>query len=133
MRLHTQAFIVVATALMVCLIFSCLQSTIRAAEAGAGRWSIFRGNQNLTGVASGSLPDSLKLLWTFTADDAIVSSAAISDGRVYVGSTGGKLYALSLETGEKIWDFDTGNVVEASPLLLDGTVYVGSMEGTLFA
>src|SRR5271157_343958 len=51
----------------------------------ADDWPQFRGNPQLTGVATGSVPANLKLLWTYDAGESIESSAAISGGTVYVG------------------------------------------------
>ena len=50
-----------------------------------------------------------------------------SDGTVYVGSEGKKLYAINGKTGVKLWEFETGGGVRSSPAIgSDGTVYVGS-------
>src|SRR5205814_294666 len=43
----------------------------------ADEWPQFRGNPALTGVASGTVPSTLKLLWTYEAGEPIESSAAI--------------------------------------------------------
>ena len=40
-------------------------------------WPQFRGNTSLTGVSGSTLPDELTLQWTYEADAAIDSSAAI--------------------------------------------------------
>ena len=46
-------------------------------------------------MAAGSLPDALALRWTFKAAQPVKSSAAIADGRVFVGCDDGRLYALA--------------------------------------
>ena len=51
----------------------------------ADEWPQFRGNPQLTGVSTGTVPGALKLLWTYDAGEGIQSSAAIVDGTVYVG------------------------------------------------
>ncbi len=101
------------------------------ALAGAGQlpaadWPMFRGNPALTGVAEGSLPVKLKLLWSFKTGGPVKSSAAIVGGRVFVGSDDGLVYALDFATGAKQWTFKTGGPVESSPLVLNGRVFVGS-------
>ena len=52
---------------------------------GQDDWNIFRGNPQLTGVASGNLPINLQLRWTFKAEDGIESTAAISGERFMWG------------------------------------------------
>ena len=66
----------------------------------ADEWPQFRGNPQLTGVAAGTLPASLKLLWTYEAGESIESSATISGGTVYVGAQSAELLAIDLQTGK---------------------------------
>ncbi|MDP6581495.1 MAG: PQQ-binding-like beta-propeller repeat protein [Vicinamibacterales bacterium] len=81
-----------------------------ATTAPADAWRQFRGNPSLTGVSEATLPEELTLLWTYEADEAIDSSAAIADGTVYVGTYAGTLIALDLETGEERWTYTTGDL-----------------------
>src|SRR5688500_9648591 len=75
-----------------------------AAQAPAGapadRWTQFRGSPALTGTTAATLPDKLRVLWTYEAGEAIESSAAIADGVVYVGAQPGELHAVSLADGK---------------------------------
>jgi outer membrane protein assembly factor BamB len=96
-------------------------------------WPIFRGNQNLSGIADVNLPDNLQLLWSFKTEYDIISSPVIGYGNVYVGSTDGKVYSIDLQKGDKNWEFNTEDDIEASPLLLDSTVYIGNLSGNFFA
>ena len=97
-------------------------------------WPQFRGNPELTGVASSSLPATLKLLWTFETGDSIESSAAIVDGVVYVGSEASDLVALDLDTGKLRWKYHVNDGIgESSPAVRDGIVYIGDLSGTLHA
>lgn len=96
-------------------------------------WPIFRGDANLSGVAAGDLAASLTLLWSFQTGDAIASSPVVGFGRVFIGSTDGKLYALDAATGDSVWAFDSGDDIEAPPMLFDSTVYIGNLSGDFFA
>lgn len=96
-------------------------------------WPIFRGNTNLTGIAQGEIPEKLSLLWTFATGDDIKSSPVVANGKVYVGSDDGSVYALDLTSGKKIWAYTTEHAFEASPLVLNQTVYIGALNGELFA
>jgi outer membrane protein assembly factor BamB len=63
------------------------------------------------------------------------SSPAVANGKVYVGSTNGKLYAFASDTGVKIWDSGDkiGGPIRSSPAV-DGTrVFVGSDDKKLYA
>ena len=96
-------------------------------------WPMFRGNPGLTGIAPGKLPDSLSIQWQFKMGGPTKSSAAISGGRVFIGSDDGLVYALDFSNGQKVWTFKTGGPIESSPLVLNGKVYVGSSDNFLYA
>ncbi len=96
-------------------------------------WPMFRGGPALVGIAGGSLPDHLALLWTFKTGGPVKSSAAIVQDRVFIGSDDGNLYALTLADGKKVWAFKAGDAVESSPLVLGGKVFVGASDGVLYA
>jgi outer membrane protein assembly factor BamB len=102
-------------------------------NAGGSSWPVFRGSSELLGRASGGLGDSLKLLWKFKTGDEVNSSAAIDDGRVFIGSDDGSVYAIDLYAGHKIWSYETGDIVEASPCVVGGEIFVGSADSFMYA
>src|SRR3990172_13410373 len=99
------------------------------ARAHAADWPIFRGNSQLTGVATESLPQRLESLWTFQAGSGIESTAAISNGIVYVGSLDGYLYAVDLQSGKLKWKYQATDEIKSSPSVYRGTVYFGDEKG----
>src|ERR1043166_777349 len=104
-----------------------------ACASAATDWPMFRGSPALRGMASGDLPAKPALLWTFKTQGPVKSSAAIVNGRVFVGSNDRNLYALDFNTGKKIWAFTNSGAIESSPLVLDGKVFVGSSDANLYA
>ena len=97
-------------------------------------WPQFRGNAALTGVAQTVLPAQLKVLWTYEAGDAIESSAAIADGKVFVGAATGHLLALNLADGKLLWKYAVEQAVgESSPAVAEGLVFIGDLGGILHA
>jgi outer membrane protein assembly factor BamB len=102
--------------------------------SAADDWPQFRGNPQLTGVATVSVPAKLKLLWTYDAGESIESSAAISGATVYVGSQSKDLLAIDLATGKLRWKYRaTDSIGESSPAVYQGIVYVGDLAGVLHA
>ena len=95
-------------------------------------WRVFRGNAALTGTANIELPAAPEPRWVFSAEDSSESSAAIADGRVFVGSLDGRLYALDLETGQKQWEFNTGAPLAASPAIDAGRLVIGTRDGVIY-
>jgi outer membrane protein assembly factor BamB len=89
--LHGSAGVPVAT-------FSSLQ-----APAFSGATGYFKSGSTLEArdVVSGTLK------WSFTGDGTLSSAPIVVNGFVYIGSTSGKLYAVSESSGAAIW---TGNV-----------------------
>src|SRR5258708_28020983 len=94
---------------------------------------MFRGGPALLGVASGNLPGKLNLVWSFKTGGPVKSSAAIEQGRVFIGSHDGNVYALDFAGGKKLWSFQTGGSVESSPLVLHRKVILRSSDALLYS
>ena len=73
------------------------------------------------------------LRWHFTTGDKIWSTPVIRDGVVYFGSHDNNVYAVDLDSGEKLWNFSTGGTVAGRPLFFNGLVIVGSFDKNLYA
>lgn len=113
---------------------SCLLLVAAVYAQSSDAWPQFRGGYNLTGVSPATVPDNLKLLWTFDAGDIIESSAAIADGTVYVGTGKGELVAVDLQSGQAKWRYKTTEAVgESSPAVGGGMVFVGDLQGVFHA
>jgi outer membrane protein assembly factor BamB len=101
-------------------------------ETGKARWSFATaGERRFTAPGiHGAIPRTELMPDPF---DVFLSSPAIANGVVYVGSGDHDVYALDAATGELRWKFATGNVVHASPAVANGTVYVGSWDRNMYA
>ncbi len=95
-------------------------------DPAGDEWPMFRGSLNHTGTTESTPVKGSGPLWTFSAADMIVSSPAVVDGRVYVGSNDGNIYCLNATTGAQVWNYPTTGMVTSSPAVSDGRVYVGS-------
>ncbi|MCJ7509598.1 MAG: PQQ-binding-like beta-propeller repeat protein [Dehalococcoidia bacterium] len=71
--------------------------------------------------------------WRFEPSAEGLSSPAVSDGVVYIGSDDNSLYALEAATGEQLWRFETGFWVRSRPAVVDGVIYLGSVDGYVYA
>ncbi len=96
-------------------------------------WPMFGGGPGLLGRASTTLGDSLVLLWRFKTGAEVKSSAAISNGRVFIGSSDAHVYAIDLRDGARLWSYATEDAIEAAPCVIDDTVFVGSSDRFLYA
>jgi outer membrane protein assembly factor BamB len=71
---------------------------------------------------------------TFQTDfwDFYLSSAIVNNGMAYFGSSDSNVYALDIETGEKIWSYKTGGNIHSSPSLYKNSLLVGSWDSKLY-
>jgi outer membrane protein assembly factor BamB len=117
------------------LITAALGAQAPAAGAPADRWPQFRGSAALLGTTAATLPDKLRVLWTYEAGEAVESSAAIADGVVYVGAQPGVLHAIGLADGKPRWKYTASDIGigESSPAVAGGIVYIGDLSGVVHA
>ena len=96
--------------------------------------AMFRGNLQHTGVynAAGS-PQFSAVKWKFHTGGRVISSPAVVDGVVYVGSTDGNVYAIDAASGAQKWKFETKSWEVSSPAVVSGVVYFLSYDGHLYA
>src|ERR1700682_4373803 len=96
--------------------------------------STFRGDLQHTGVYhTGGVAQFTRVKWKFHTHGFVVSSPAVADGVVYVGSNDGNLYAIDAASGKQKWTFRTGSRVDSSPLVANGVAYFGSYDGNFYA
>ncbi|MCW4009297.1 MAG: InlB B-repeat-containing protein, partial [Candidatus Bathyarchaeota archaeon] len=97
-------------------------------------WPEFHHDIANTGYSTTTGPLTNQTLWNYTTGNAVLSSPAVADGVVYVGSKDNKVYALNASSGVQIWNYITGDDVSySSPAVVDGVVYVGSYDGKVYA
>jgi eukaryotic-like serine/threonine-protein kinase len=95
---------------------------------------MFRGDLRHTGVYSApGAPRPNGVKWKFPTGGRVISSPAVVDGVVYVGSTDGNLYAIDAVSGAQKWKFETKAWEVSSPAVVSGVVYFLSYDGHLYA
>ncbi len=94
-------------------------------------WSMFLGNPAHTMTGYGA-PTDMALKWKFATNGQVISSPAVAQGKVYVGSADKNLYCLDAENGSKIWNFTTGFRIRSSPAVVTGKVYTGADDGYVY-
>jgi len=71
-----------------------------------------------------------ELIWKYPTESIAIGSPAVYDGKVYIASFDGNLYALDATTnnpnGELVWKTVIGNIPHSSPAIVDNMVYIGS-------
>ena len=85
-------------------------------------------------------PQSGKLLWSrdlhearkASSIDDVLTPPAIVNGKVFIGTVSGEVYALSEKTGEVLWKVELGESISFQPTVANGRIYVGTDRGSLF-
>lgn len=63
----------------------------------------------------------------------IVASVSVANGKVYAGSSDGRVYAMDTVSLDSKWQFATGGKVWSTPAVSGDTVYVTSFDKKLYA
>jgi outer membrane protein assembly factor BamB len=80
-----------------------------------------------------------KLVWRAAAQERLgpqgtfYSTPAVAYGRVYIGSTDGKVYSYGASSGKLRWSHGTGGYVYGSPAVWRELVLVGSHDSHFYA
>ena len=112
-----------------------------AADGMVDWWPMFHHDQSHTGYSTSTAPNTNNTIWKYTTVKEVISSPAVADGKVYVGSYSPnppfdypKVYCLDALTGAHIWNYTTGGGygVYSCPAVADGRVYVGSYDWKVY-
>ena len=95
--------------------------------------SMFRGSPEHLGVYESTPPSLSTVAWKFKTNGRVISTPAVTNDVVYVGSTDNNLYAVNRADGTLKWKFGTKGWVGSSPAVANGIVYVGSVDGSFYA
>ncbi len=99
---------------------------------GLAQDAMFRGGPTHEGVYPSPAPTLASLVWKFKTEGRVLSSPAVSGGRVYVGSSDGRLYAIDRLTGAERWRFTSKGPIASSPAVHGDLVYVSSLDGNIY-
>src|SRR5579863_3568306 len=90
------------------------------------RWNPYEKVLNVNNVGK------LHRKWSYATGGSVVSSPAVANGVVYVGSQDNNVYALKASTGTKLWSYAMFSA-GSSPAVANGVVYVGSYDFNVYA
>jgi len=98
-------------------------------DADGTRWNPYENVLNSRNVVN------LDVKWTYTAQEAISSSAAVVDGVLYIGGGFFNHYfnAIHANTGTLLWSFAAKGATWTSPAVANGVVYFGSADANVYA
>ncbi len=111
-----------------------------APASAGGRWSGWgadTGNSRYQpngGLAAADVPNlALKWAFAFPNGSSAFGQPAVADGRVYVGSDNGFVYALNAQTGCVYWSFQAQAGVRTAISIGSPAIYFGDLKGNVYA
>jgi len=118
-----------------CLCFLLLWT----AFAWAGDWAMMYHDPAHTSSTPDSGPSTRQFAWSYQIGPALpnwdyihISSPAVVNGKVYVGSINGRVYCFDHSGGPPLWVKQLRDTVFSSPAVVDGKVYAGTWNGYLY-
>lgn len=134
-NLYSRFCLTVLSVGMLLVVPGCSSSASKneAGEAASEQtWSIFRGDAQLQGVTTATLPDEPRLLWSFKTASRTVSSPVVGEKGIYWCDRRGLIKGVGPD-GKEIFSLNLDTAIEASLLLHDSLAYVGTINGTMIA
>ena len=108
----------------------------QASAVRAGDWPTVHHDVQRTGRTSDCVRGSYRVEWVRSFPGEAICTrveAIVAQGKVYVGTLPGTLWALDRRTGEVVWKHTCDDSIQHSPAFAEGRVYVGDTGGTLWA
>ena len=97
-------------------------------------WPMYQRDPAHAAVVDGdvALPRGV-LKWRFETAEPVLSSPAVLDGLLYLGTGDRRIIAVDAGTGELVWEHTVNGPVDSSPAVAGDLVYVGLRDGRLLA
>ena len=98
-------------------------------------WPMFHHDQAHTGVTNCiQAPVTNHLLWSYEAGGSVLSSPAVSNGRVYCASyEDSTVFCLNESSGAFVWKFSASDWIPySSPAISGDKVYIGSRDKNVY-
>jgi outer membrane protein assembly factor BamB len=105
-----------------------------ASNAPATRddWPMFRANSAGTATAAAAVGQKAKESWLRRLPGGDLTAPVCVNGRVFIGSANGTVYALDAADGEILWQISSCAAVLHPPAYWNGRIIFGSCDGTLY-
>ncbi len=104
--------------------------------SAAADWPTLRGNVERTGYVDAEIRPPFRLAWCRYFTGERIGSAIepiVAEGKVFVGTHSGNLYALDAATGRPMWRVSVPAPLLQSPMYAQGKVFAGDATQSLFA
>jgi len=103
---------------------------------GVCDWATLRSNPQRAGFVASQPRPPFRLAWVrYFVNERIGTCVEpiVTDGKVFVTTHNGSVYALDAETGQPLWRFRAHGAFLHSPAYAEGSVIAASTDGCLYA
>jgi outer membrane protein assembly factor BamB len=118
------------------ILYGAAVSLVALTGAVHADWPMLRGDAQRTGFRSAGLRAPFRLAWARQFENERLGTAMepiIGDGKLFVATHHGSLYALDAETGEPLWRFQAHAAFLQSPAYAAGLIVAGCADGNFYA
>lgn len=96
--------------------------------------TFYRQSLDRKGYAMTDGPNTPDIRWTISLNSSITTSPVVAEGKIFVGTSEGRLCTLDLATGTILWTLDLGIPISSSFAFQNGTVFFGTQDpGKIYA
>jgi outer membrane protein assembly factor BamB len=99
---------------------------------GASTWPTLHNDYQRSGYTEEVVRGPYERKWYRDFHDEMISTrveAIVAEGKCFVGTLAGNMYALDVKTGRTAWKFEAKGPIGASPCYRSGKLYFGADEG----
>ena len=115
--------------------------TLLSARGFCADWPQLGNGPQRWNLSTETIPPPYELKWSVNLHFDVgvehwmygAAQVIIADGRCYIGSRGGTLFAMDAQTGDIEWEFDTDGPIRHTAGCENGKVFVASMDGCVYA
>ena len=105
-----------------------------SAVPSPGDWPMYQRDPTHSAViADGSAIPEGEVKWRFETGEPLLSSVAVVDGRVYLGTGDRRIVALDASSGELVWELSVTGPVDSSPAVAGDLLFVGLRDGRVLS
>ncbi|UCG60063.1 MAG: PQQ-like beta-propeller repeat protein [Phycisphaerales bacterium] len=118
--------------LLVRAVAMCCLCMFAFAAEGASVWPTLHRDYQRSGYAPEFVRGPYERKWYRDFHDEMIATrveAIVAEGKCYIGTFAGNLYALDVRDGSTVWTFKANGPIGASPCYQDGKLYIGADEG----
>lgn len=104
------------------------------AQASSG-WQTLRGDARHTGYVHSPVAAPFRLAWARYVEGERLSTAMepiVAEGKVFIATHGGRVFALKADTGEPLWTFQGTGAFLHSPAYSQGLLVAADALGTVY-